>query len=104
MEWKKLSERFEAASASYAATNDIERDDDWFLLKLQEEAGEVAQAWVKLSGRGRTHGKSEAELRTALEDETADLFGHILLLAHRHGLDLPAAVKRKWRFDVNEAE
>lgn len=101
---RDLMRRFETASSSYAAMNDIDRNDDWFFLKLQEEAGEVAQAWVKLSGRGRKHEKSEADLRAALEDETADLFGHVLLLAHRHGLDLPAAIKRKWRFDVNEME
>jgi NTP pyrophosphatase (non-canonical NTP hydrolase) len=36
----------------------------------------------------------------ALEDEVADLLGHVLLLAHRYDLDLEAAVQRKWRFQL----
>lgn len=93
-----LSQRFEAASANYAAENGIVRDDDWFLLKLVEEVGELTQAANRLSGRGRKKGLSDQELRTAFADETADLLGHVLLLAHRHGVDLHAAIARKWRF------
>src|ERR1700684_4347127 len=95
---KQLSEAFERASQRYAAANAIARDDDWFLLKLQEELGELTQVWMKLTQRGRTHGKTESELRTALEDETTDVLGHILLLAHRRGMNLDAAVERKWLF------
>ncbi|AYG65420.1 MULTISPECIES: pyrophosphatase [unclassified Rhizobium] len=93
-----LMKQFEAASAAYAADNGLERDDDWFVLKLQEEMGELAQIWNKVTGRGRRKGMSESELATALADETADVLGHILLFAHRNGLDLHAAVERKWRF------
>jgi len=39
-------------------------------------------------------------LHKALEDETADLLGHVLLLAYRYDLDLEGAVQRKWRFQV----
>lgn len=38
-----LMERFEKASATYAAANGVERDEPWFLLKLLEEAG----SWFK---------------------------------------------------------
>lgn len=62
--------------------------------------GELTQAWNKLSGRGRTHGKSEDELVSQMADETADLLGHVLLFAHRHNLDLSSAIERKWRFQV----
>lgn len=93
-----LARRFEAASAIYAAENGILRDDDWFLLKLVEEVGELIQVANRLSGRGRKKGMSGEELQRALADETADLLGHVLLLAHRHGIDLDAAIARKWRF------
>lgn len=93
-----LQQRFENASRLYADSNGIERDADWFLLKLHEEVGELTQAWNRLSGRGRTRGLSEAERRRDLEDEAADVLGHILLFAHRHGIDLPSAIERKWRF------
>jgi NTP pyrophosphatase (non-canonical NTP hydrolase) len=93
-----LMEQFERASARYAAEHGIDRDPDWFVLKLQEEMGELTQAWNKVSGRGRRKGMSDDELSTALADEAADVFGHILLFAARNDLDLAAAIERKWRF------
>jgi NTP pyrophosphatase (non-canonical NTP hydrolase) len=93
-----LTAQFEAASQAYAADNGITRDPDWFVLKLQEELGELTQAWMKLTARGRPRGASEADLRTALADETADLLGHILLFANAQGVDIDAAIGRKWMF------
>jgi NTP pyrophosphatase (non-canonical NTP hydrolase) len=98
-----LQDQFERASAGYAASNGIHRDPDWFVLKLQEELGELTQIWNKLSGRGRTRGRSEQELRQALADETADLFGHVFLFAAQNGIDLASAVEKKWRFRPGEA-
>ncbi|MBX3489559.1 pyrophosphatase [Parvibaculum sp.] len=94
-----LAGQFEEASKHYAAANGITRNDDWFILKLQEELGELTQVWMKLTDRGRKRGLSEAELRAALADETADLLGHILLFAKRNGIELAPAIARKWRFE-----
>ena len=93
-----LALRFEQTSQDYAKANDIRRDADWFVLKLQEEVGELTQAWIKSTGRGRLRGQTEAELKQALADEAADVLGHILLFAHAEGIDLDAAIERKWRF------
>jgi NTP pyrophosphatase (non-canonical NTP hydrolase) len=95
---EKLTQQFEAASHKYAEANGFERDADWFLLKLAEEAGELLQVANRLSGRSRAKGMGEAEIRLLLADETADLLGHVLLFAHHHGLDLASAIERKWRF------
>jgi NTP pyrophosphatase (non-canonical NTP hydrolase) len=38
-------------------------------------------------------------MRQDLSDETADLLGHVLLLANASGLDLEASIKRKWLFE-----
>ncbi|MBN8950425.1 MULTISPECIES: pyrophosphatase [unclassified Rhizobium] len=97
-----LMKQFEAASVTYAADNGLERDDDWFVLKLQEEMGELIQIWNRITGRGRRKGMSDADLATALANETADVLGHILLFAHRNGLDLPGAIERKWLFRPQE--
>jgi len=97
-----LIQQFEKASATYAAANGLERDGDWFVLKLQEEMGELTQIWNKATGRGRRKGMTDEELATALADETADVLGHVLLFAHRNGLDLAAAVERKWLFRPEE--
>ncbi|MBY5324549.1 MULTISPECIES: pyrophosphatase [Rhizobium] len=95
---RRLADQFETSSAAYAAANGIERDADWFLLKLQEEVGELTQAWNRLTGRGRRRERTQEELYRDLADETADLLGHILLFARRNDIDLAAAIERKWRF------
>ncbi|MBB3408689.1 NTP pyrophosphatase (non-canonical NTP hydrolase) [Rhizobium sp. BK316] len=96
---QRLADQFETSSSTYASANGIERDADWFLLKLQEEMGELTQAWNRLTGRGRAKGRSPEEMERDLADETADLLGHILLFARRNDIDLAAAIERKWRFE-----
>jgi NTP pyrophosphatase (non-canonical NTP hydrolase) len=100
---RKLADQFEAASGKYAAANGIERDDDWFLLKLQEEMGELTQAWNRLTGRGRSRGRTPEALKGDLADEAADMLGHVLLFARRNDIDLAAAIERKWLFRPDEA-
>jgi len=96
---QRLADQFETSSSTYASAHGIERDADWFLLKLQEEMGELTQAWNRLTGRGRTKGRSLEEMERDLADESADLLGHILLFARRNDIDLAAAIERKWRFE-----
>jgi NTP pyrophosphatase (non-canonical NTP hydrolase) len=100
----RLQRDFDRASQAYCEANGIVRDADWFVLKLQEEVGELTQAWNKVSGRGRRHGVPTDELRRNLEDEAADVLGHVFLLAEAQGLDLRAAIERKWRFKVGSVE
>lgn len=95
---RELMAQFEAASQNYAQVHGVARDSDWFLLKLLEEVGELAQISNRISGRSRRKGLSDADLRQAMEDETADLLGHVLLFAYHHGLNLEDAIERKWRF------
>lgn len=98
--FEDLSHRFELASDDYARANGIDRDPEWFVLKLTEELGELVKAWNKLAGRGRTHGRSREALLQDLSDETADLLGHVLLFARANDVDLAAAIERKWRFNA----
>jgi NTP pyrophosphatase (non-canonical NTP hydrolase) len=92
----ELSALVAEVSDIYAARNGIARDDDWYLIKLQEELGELAAEYLKLTGRGRLKGASEAELRLAFEDEAADVLAMLLLFARNQGMDLEAALERKW--------
>lgn len=98
-----LMSQFEQASVAYAAANDIERDADWFVLKMQEELGELTQIWNRISGRARKKGMTAEEMVQALADETADMLGHVLLFARHNNLDLAAAIERKWRFQPDWA-
>jgi len=83
-------------SDMYAERNDIARDDDWYLLKLQEELGELTAEYLKGTGRGRMKGADAPDIRLALEDEAADVLAMLLLFAQNNRIDLDAALERKW--------
>jgi NTP pyrophosphatase (non-canonical NTP hydrolase) len=102
----ELTERVEQVSAIYAERCDIRRDADWYALKLQEEAGELVAEYLRGSGRGRVGERSEAAIREALENEAADLLAQVLLFCRHSGIDVEAALERKWfahleRLDVS---
>lgn len=78
----------------YAERCDIHRDDDWFLLKLQEELGELTQVHLKLTGRGRI--RPDVDLQQARADEAADVLCQLMLYCRRFGIDPEAAVRDKW--------
>jgi NTP pyrophosphatase (non-canonical NTP hydrolase) len=87
----EVSAAAERISDIYAGKYAIVRDDDWYLLKLQEELGELAQAHLRLSSRGR--GEATEHDRA---DEAADVLCQVLLYCRRFGIDPEAAVRRKW--------
>ena len=96
MDITELSERAERISERYGEYLGIERDGDWFLLKLQEELGELTQSYLQVTGRARTKGLTDDEIREAFEFEFADVLCQLLLLARHHAVDVPAAIERKW--------
>jgi NTP pyrophosphatase (non-canonical NTP hydrolase) len=96
VEITELSERLEKLSARYAEHFGFERDGEWFLLKLQEEVGELTQAFLQVTGRGRTKGSSAEEIQAGFRAEFADVFCQLLLLARHFEVDLPREIERKW--------
>ncbi len=62
MEITALQDEVEAVSAHYAERHDIDRTDDWFLLKLGEEVGELMQAYLARSGQTRDKGRFDVDL------------------------------------------
>ena len=99
---KDLQKRFDTASLSYCNLHGLERDQDWVMLKLQEEIGELTQVWNTKTGRGRDKGLSQDKLDQSLADEVADALGMLLVFAHQHNLDLTSSIARKWRFDPSD--
>lgn len=83
-------------SDMYVRETGVRRDDDWYALKMQEELGELIAEHLRLSGRGRRKNLSESEIRLARDDEAADLLAMLLLFARHNGIDLDAALDRKW--------
>ena len=80
----------------YAKKCNINRDSDWYLLKLQEELGELTQVHLKATSRGRIENQNDEVLKKNQSDEVADLLAHILLYAKNQKIDLDDAIRQKW--------
>lgn len=96
MDITALKDEVEAVSAFYADRHDITRTDDWFMLKLGEEVGELTQAYLARSGQARDKGRSELQLEEDFRAELSDVLAQVLLVAHRFNIDLEAEIARKW--------
>ncbi|WIB62983.1 pyrophosphatase [Curtobacterium sp. MCBD17_040] len=96
MQIDELSDEVEQVSAFYAERHGIDRSDDWFLLKLNEEVGELTQAYLARAGQARDKGRSAVELEGDFRSELADVFAQVLLIARRFHVDLSDEVARKW--------
>lgn len=93
---EQITTEVEAVSSDYAKKFNIKRDNSWFVLKLQEELGELIQIYLMMSGKARTKGKTGIEIKSDFEKEIADVFCHVLLLAKHYKIDLNKAVEEKW--------
>jgi NTP pyrophosphatase (non-canonical NTP hydrolase) len=89
----EIADKVERVSAIYAERNAIRRDDDWYALKLQEELDEMLAEYLRGTSRGRQRPEPNAD---ALADEAADVLGQLMLFVKRNGIDIEAALERKW--------
>ncbi len=91
-----MGQEVEEVSAFYAERHNIDRTDDWLMLKLNEEVGELTQAYLARAGQARDKGRSDHELDADFSEELADVLAQVLLIANRFGVDLASQVDRKW--------
>lgn len=91
----ELMERLRAVSEIYAQRTGISRDGDWYLLKIQEELGELTAEYLRLNG-GKQAKNGIDQMREALADEAADLLAQVLLFIDDADIDIDAALHRKW--------
>ena len=96
MELRALAQQIDAISRRYADVYGFERDADWLVLKVQEEVGEVVQAWLAKTGRQRDKGHSPEEVDRRFALELADAVGMLLALAEATGVDIEQAIDEKW--------
>lgn len=96
MDLSKLTEEVEKVSKKYTGKFKIKADPDWFVLKLQEELGELIQTYLMMIGKARKKGQSDAKIRDNFEKEVADVFCHVLLLAKKNNVDIEKVVEDKW--------
>ena len=96
MSLQTLTEKIKRVNDLYAKEFNVEQNGDWFLLKLQEEFGEMTQKYLMTTGRTRKKFASSEEGKQALGEEVADMFSYLLLFADQTGINVEEAVKDKW--------
>lgn len=97
-----LAKKFNVAIVKYCDTYEIVKNDDWVIMKLQEEVGELFQAWLMHTGRARDKGQSPEQLKEMMANEITDVFGMIMTFASTQGVDLNKYIEKKWKFNVEE--
>jgi len=87
----EIADMARRVNEKYCQRHGITPDADWYVLKLQEETGEAAAAHLAALGRHRRSGDTDA-----VGQELADVICFALLIAGEHGVDIEAAIHKKW--------
>lgn len=90
-----IQERLAQVSDIYAERFNVTRTKEWYLLKAQEELGELTSAFLKATQQTRTK-VSAAEADKNLRDEMADVLSFLLLFAREMDIDVEDALYQKW--------
>lgn len=80
----------------YADKFKIERDDEFYLFKMQEELGELTRAFLELRGSEKKSKATGDELKKAFASDVASLVGNALILALHFDIDLEQNIKDKF--------
>jgi NTP pyrophosphatase (non-canonical NTP hydrolase) len=97
MEFKELQHGVVQNALEYGKQYNIDIDEDFALLKLYEEAGELAQAVLihRKKSRPEKHLADEVS-KEKLAEEIADVVGMAIVCAHLYGIDLEEVMSKKW--------
>ncbi len=104
MKLKKLTEELEKVAIIYSKKYKIKRTGDWYMMKIQEELGELSSAYLKTTKRARTKKKTQAELQENFKEEFADVLSMLLLFARHQKIDMDKAVQEKWLSYLDKPE
>lgn len=92
----QITEKAKKVAEQYAQEFNIEYTEDWFVMKLQEEFGEMVQQHLIRTHRTRRTPESDNAAKEALAEEIADVFCYVLLFAKWSGISVEQAVTKKW--------
>lgn len=96
MNLKEAAVHCDTAWGQFAKKFQINRDDEFYFLKMQEELGELSRSFLELRGSERKSESSIDELKNKFAGDIASLVGNALILAHHFDIDLEATIKRKF--------
>lgn len=97
MEFKEIEKKVVENALDYGKEYNINIDEDFVLLKLYEEVGELSQAVLihRKKSRPEKH-LSEEKSKEEIAKELADVLGMVMVNAHLMGIDLEKVVIEKW--------
>ena len=97
MDFKEVEKKVVENALNYGKQYNITIDQDFALLKLYEEVGELSQAVLIHRKKSRPE-KHLAEERSKEEvaKELADVLGMVMVNAHVMNIDLEEAITKKW--------
>ena len=97
MELSILQKQIPKIFSLYLGRHGIKMDDDYVMLKIGEELGELIQAYLIHKKRCRkVKVVSPAESKKELAKELSDVFCLALVIAEQLDIDLEEAVTKKW--------
>ncbi len=97
MDFKDMQSDVVSIARIYEKKYSIKVDEEFILLKLMEEVGELAEAVLTLNGKSRPEKKiSKKEAKKKLAHELADVVGIVMVCGDVYGVDLEKAIKEKW--------
>ena len=97
MEFKELQQKVIKNAFAYGKKHDIKIDQEFSTVKLFEEVGEFAQAFLVYKNKCRSKKRLPKNIsHQELAKEIADIFGMVIVNAHLLDIDLEKAIYKKW--------
>ena len=97
MEFSELQKRIITIFEEGIARDKISVNDDYFLMKLEEEVGELAQAYLIYKKQCRPDKYlSDAEARKSVAKELSDVLALVFMISNALDINLMEAVEKKW--------
>lgn len=97
MDFSNVQKKVIQNALNYGERYNVVIDEDFSLLKLSEEVGELAQAVLIRRKKCRPEKfVSEEESRRNVAKELADVVGMAMVTAHLMGINLEEAIDKKW--------
>lgn len=97
MDFEELQNKVYQNAINYGKNYDIEIDEDFALLKLYEEAGELAQAVLIHNKKSRPEKHiSEDDSKRRVAEELADVIGLAIVIAKVMDIDITQSLEDKW--------
>ena len=97
MEFKEIEKKVIATSEEYGKEYNFRVDEDYALLKLYEEVGELTQSILIQRKKCRpAKFLSDEESKKEISKELADVAGTVMVISNLLGIDLEDAINKKW--------